>query len=79
MTSPLPDADDPTRDRRRITELEIRLTHQERAIEDLSDMVAAQGRMIDHLTARLRLLTDRLREAESFRPSPADERPPPHY
>ncbi|MFC7332759.1 SlyX family protein [Rhodocista pekingensis] len=63
----------------RVTELEIRLTHQDRMLEELSDVVAAQARTIDTLTLRLRLVTERLRDAESWRPSPQDEKPPPHY
>lgn len=66
-------------DSARLTDLEIRLAHQERTIEELSDVVAAQGRAVDLLTERLRLLTERVRELESWRPSPADDRPPPHY
>ncbi|MFM2043505.1 MAG: hypothetical protein RLY86_2081 [Pseudomonadota bacterium] len=64
---------------RRVTELEIRLTHQDRVVEELSDVVAAQARSIDGLTTRLRLLIDRLRDMEAWRPSPTDDRPPPHY
>lgn len=63
----------------RLTDLEIRLAHQERTIEELSDVVAAQARALDLLTERVRRLTDRLRETEAWRPSAADERPPPHY
>lgn len=66
-------------DSARLTDLEVRLAHQERTIEELSDVVATQGRAVDLLTERLRLLTERVRELESWRPSPADDRPPPHY
>lgn len=64
----------------RVVELEIRLTHQERMAEELSSVIADQGRLIDRLTERLRALADRLTDAESaWRPSPQDEKPPPHY
>lgn len=66
-------------DSARLTDLEVRLAHQERTIEELSDVVATQGRAVDLLTERVRLLTERVRELESWRPSPADDRPPPHY
>lgn len=64
----------------RVVELEIRLTHQERMADELSSVVADQGRLIDRLTDRLRALADRLADAESgWRPSPQDEKPPPHW
>lgn len=63
----------------RLTDLEIRFAHQERTIEELSDMVAAQGRTIDLLTERVRRLVERVREVEAWRPSPSDDKPPPHY
>lgn len=64
----------------RVIELETRLTHQERMADELSSVVAEQGRLVDRLTARLRLLTDRLADYESgWRPSPQDDKPPPHY
>jgi SlyX protein len=59
----------------RLTELEIRYTHQQDMIEQLSDLVARQGRQLDALRAEL----DRLRlQAEADGPSPPNERPP-HY
>lgn len=63
----------------RLTDLEIRIAHQDRTIEELSDVVAAQARSIDMLMERVRRLTERIRELEAWRPSPADDKPPPHY
>jgi SlyX protein len=59
----------------RLTELEIRYTHQQDMIEQLSDLVARQGRLLDALRAEI----DRLRrQAEADEPTPPNERPP-HY
>jgi SlyX protein len=64
----------------RLIDLEMRITHHERMAEELSQVVADQGQVIDMLTARMRRLLARLQEAESgWRPSPQDEKPPPHY
>ncbi|MEA1676393.1 SlyX family protein [Nitrospirillum sp. BR 11163] len=64
----------------RLIDLEMRITHHERMAEELSQVVADQGQMIDMLTARVRRLLARLQEAEAgWRPSPQDEKPPPHY
>lgn len=60
------------------THLEERIAHLIRAVDDLSDVVAAQGRMIDMLTRRVQLLSEREaeREAAGLAPSAPDERPP---
>lgn len=64
----------------RVVELEIRLAHFERMAEDLSTVIAGQGRAIDLMSHQLRRLTERLREAETgWERSPQDDRPPPHY
>ncbi|HYC03695.1 MAG TPA: SlyX family protein [Azospirillaceae bacterium] len=65
---------------RRIVELETRNAHLERQAEELSAELLRQGRAIDALTLRLHRLSDRLGDLEGgWSPSPADERPPPHY
>lgn len=58
----------------RIQELEIRYMHQQRMLEDLSEVVIEQGRAIERLVAELA----ELRARRPDDPSPADE-PPPHY
>lgn len=60
------------------THLEERIAHLVRAVDDLSDVVAAQGRMIDTLTRRVQLLSEREaeREAAGLAPSAHNERPP---
>lgn len=64
----------------RVVELESRLAHHERMAEELSSVIADQGRIIDMLALRLKRLTDRVREAEAgWDRSPQDDKPPPHY
>ncbi len=64
----------------RLVELESRLVHHERMAEELSAVIADQGRTIDLLTFHLRRLADRMREAEAgWEGSPQDDKPPPHY
>lgn len=65
---------------KRIEELEAKLAFLEQASQELSDVVFAQQKAIDALTARVTRLLDRLAALEQ-RPddvSPGDERPP-HY
>jgi SlyX protein len=64
----------------RLVELESRLAHHERMAEELSAVVAEQGRTIELLTRQVRRLTDRLLDAEAgWQRSPQDDKPPPHY
>jgi SlyX protein len=58
--------------------LETRLTFQDDAIETLNKAVTEQWVKIDALTRQLVLLNERLQEAETQVPRPANE-PPPHY
>lgn len=65
---------------RRVVELETRLAHHERMAEELSAVVAEQGRTIEVLTAQVRRLIERVREVEDgWERSPQDDKPPPHY
>ncbi|MBO6519047.1 MAG: SlyX family protein [Rhodospirillales bacterium] len=60
----------------RITELEMTVTHQERTISELSDVVAEQWTRIEVLMRELTRLDETKADAE-----PEDEanRRPPHY
>ena len=70
--------DDETRVR--FEALEMRIAHQERAIEDLSTTIAEQWKQVDVLTKQLARFGDRLQQVEDNTQSPAaDEPPPPHY
>jgi SlyX protein len=65
--------------RARVTELEIRFTHQQDTIDQLSDVVASQGRLIQALRAEVEVLKrQHVAVLEALKPPPADERPP-HY
>lgn len=60
--------------------LEERIAHLIRAVDDLSDMVAHQGREIDRLTRLTEMLA--LREAqreEAGMDAPAANQRPPHW
>jgi len=63
---------------KRIETLETRLAYQDDTIETLNQTITAQWRQIDMLTRQLAQLSERLQEAETNAPGPANERPP-HY
>ena len=62
----------------RLDTLEMRLTYQDVTIETLNQTITAQWVEIDRLTRQVAELKERLQEAESNAPGPANE-PPPHY
>ena len=65
---------------RRIIDLEIRLTHQQIMLEEVSDVIARQAETIDNLTHKLRRLQERVAEmAAGWQASHQDDKPPPHY
>jgi SlyX protein len=63
----------------RLTEIEERLAHLARSVEDLSDVVARQEREIGTLTRRLTLLMEREAERQAETQAPLADRPPPHW
>lgn len=64
-------------DRRRLEDLEVRLTHHDRTIAELNEIITEQWRKIDLLEMRLKQLRE---EMQNVSPSgPGDDRPPPHY
>jgi len=64
----------------RITDLEIRLTHQESTLEELNDTIIHQQRDIDKLQRGIIALTDQLRSLQQSPAAPqGEETPPPHY
>jgi uncharacterized coiled-coil protein SlyX len=69
---------DPNALSERIDALEMRLTYQDESIETLNQTITAQWAQIDRLTRQMAELKERLQEAESHAPGPANERPP-HY
>ncbi len=61
-------------------EVEERIAHLTRSVEDLSDVVARQAGEIAVLERRVRMLMEKAAEAESGPSSaPPDDRPPPHW
>lgn len=63
----------------RIEDLQARSAHQERILEELNDVVAAQWKQIDVLTRKLEQMKEQLEEAVEPRPGNTPEPPPPHY
>ena len=63
------------------TEIEERLAHLERLVDDLNEVVAKQAREIDRLTARVAMLMEReaMREAEGTGGVIVGDEKPPHY
>lgn len=60
--------------------LEERIAHLTRAVEDLSDVVAGQGREIDRLTRLAAMLAEREAERETgLGEAPAANVRPPHW
>lgn len=64
----------------RLAGIETRLAHFERLSEDLSDVVARQGREIDRLKQQVSALSSRVLDLQQdWRPGASDDKPPPHY
>jgi SlyX protein len=59
----------------KLTDLEVRYTHLERLVDDLSSVVYAQRKLIDKLEGRVADLEKRIRGVED----PIEDEPPPHY
>ena len=67
-------------DTARLDALEIRIAHQDQAIEDLNETITAQWKEIDRLKREIERLGDRVASAEaSIGPEGGDEPPPPHW
>lgn len=63
----------------RLERAEEELAHLRRAVDDLSDVVTRQGREIEVLTRRVRMLIERAAEAEAAAAGgavPANQKPP---
>ena len=64
----------------RLDQIEIKLAHLERALNELNDVVIRQQREIELLTARNRQLKDQLESLEAGGGASADTfEKPPHY
>jgi SlyX protein len=60
----------------RVVDLELRYMRQEKLVDDLNEVVVAQGRTIDRLVAEVKSLREQI--AAGVDALPKDERPP-HY
>ena len=64
----------------RLDALEMRVAHQDRALDELNAALTAQWATIDRLTRQAALLQERVREAEArAADATPGEPPPPHY
>lgn len=67
-------------DTSRLDALEIRIAHQDQAIEDLNETITAQWKEIDRLKREVERLSDRVASAEAaIGPDGGEEPPPPHW
>jgi len=64
----------------RLNDLEIRITHLERGLQELSDVLIRQQNELDRCVERSRVLADRLAALQDSddESAPPSERPP-HY
>lgn len=62
----------------KITDLEIRLTHQEATLDELTQTVLHQERLLLELQDQLQQVRQQLRSFSIVAPS-SEETPPPHY
>lgn len=64
----------------RVTDLEVRLTHQDASIEELTRVILAQEKVIKQLREELSQIKRNLKDISDplVRPE-AEETPPPHY
>ena len=64
----------------RIEALEMSRAHQERAVEDLSEALAAQWKQLEALSRQVARLADQVQEAQTAGGGgETPEPPPPHY
>jgi uncharacterized coiled-coil protein SlyX len=61
----------------RLTDIEMALDNQQRAIDDLSEMLIKQGKIIEHLQKQNEWLKNNLNQ-DVVKPLD-EETPPPHY
>ena len=63
----------------RLVELENRITEQERVIEQLGEVIIAQGAHLEQLAGDVRRLADSQRGSGHDSPAAGSEPLPPHY
>jgi SlyX protein len=62
----------------RIDELEMRVTHQDKTIADLNDVITAQWKQLEVMERQLRRFAEELEALEGME-GPAANQKPPHY
>jgi SlyX protein len=62
-----------------IEDLEIRITYQEAALEELNQVVIKQQGQIDLLIEEIKRLKQQLEQGADFVRPLSEETPPPHY
>lgn len=63
-----------------LTEFEIQLTHQQRQVDELNELVYRQQQVIDAMAIELRQIKEQLQLAiPSLVRENGEEAPPPHY
>ena len=73
-----PKSDELERALSRIVELEVRYTHQEKLLAELSDVLYEQRRALDQAVRRVTALEQRITDQPTPQRDPKDEVPP-HY
>jgi uncharacterized coiled-coil protein SlyX len=64
----------------RLDDLEIQLTHQQKMVDELNELIYSQQQEIDRLSSELRQIKEQLQIVlPSLNRAPEDEEPPPHY
>ena len=64
----------------RLIEIEIKLSHQENAVEELNKVVCQQQKKIDHLEAVCEALIRHIKElSDGVAEQRTTNEPPPHY
>ena len=61
----------------RLTDIEMTLAHQQKAVDELSEMVIRQGKILDYLQKQMEMLLATT-EQDVVKPL-SEETPPPHY
>jgi SlyX protein len=61
----------------RFSDMEIRLSHQEKTIAELSDVISAQLKKIDALERQMRRLSEEMQAMDGAEAHPQQK--PPHY
>jgi len=72
-------SDDDNPGERRLRDLEETLAHSQGAVQDLSDELAKQWRMVEGLIGKVAELEEKIETLSMAMPSPPGDEPPPHY